>query len=174
MRSSLARALVLLPVLVSGCVVPERTPRVADPAADGAVLFIPGEPTESATVFATVVAIDYAGRVSVESDRGPLDVWIVDPRQYRVGERLRIDVSVRPVRLERAAPGVPRPAPQPELNEPGDHAVVIGQVTSVDSRGTITVDSPRGPLRVWVRSEPPTAHQAGNWVEVRTKVVPAP
>jgi len=78
-----------------------------------------------------------------------------------------VRVEVRP-----ASPASPE-APPAEWSEPGDHAVVRGRILSADPRGTIVVESPRGPVRIWATIEP-GRYCVRNWVEVQTRVRRAP
>ena len=84
-----------------------------------------------------------------------------------------VRIIVRTGRFE-SNPGGSRSAEAtaPRWDEPGDHAIVIGRILSVDQRGTIAVDSPRGPIRVWVTQEL-GSYRVGDVVEVRTRVLAA-
>jgi hypothetical protein len=178
--SSAWRSLVVS-LLLTGCVIQEPAPPAPAPEAAPAdeagsappapVVFVPIGPTDEALVFARVVAVDFAGKISVESERGPTEVWVVDARRYRFGDPVRIDIAVRSVRVERQTEDT-APTPPPTSTEPGDHAIVTGRVTDTDTRGMITVESPRGPIRVWVRKEELRRHPVGSYVEVRTRVLP--
>ncbi len=173
----------LVPVLVAGCVAPTRAPQdvvelpvEAAPPAEPTILpgqtsaFIPRGPADQALTAARVVAVDIQGSITVESSRGPTDAWVTDALRYHFGDAVEISMSVRPGRLE-TLPGGPANVPAPRWDEPGDHAIVIGRILGVDPRGTITVDSPRGPIRVWV-TQAPGRYRVGEIVEVRSRVRP--
>ncbi len=134
--------------------------------------FTPTGPEDQTRVTARVVAIDIEGRIIVESERGPTEVWVTDATRYGFGDPVEIGMTVRPGWLERI-PGAPARAPAPRWTEPGDHAVVAGRILSVNPGGTITVDSPRGPVIVWV-TRTLARYRAGESAEVRTRVRPAP
>jgi hypothetical protein len=113
------------------------------------------------------------GTITIESERGPTDVWVVDASRYRFGDPVDVRTAVRAVRVERRPESeAPAETPPPRWTEAGDHAIVTGRILSVSQRGTITVDSPRGPIRVWATLEP-DRYCVGRWVEVSTRVRPA-
>ncbi len=47
--------------------------------------------------------------------------------------------------------------------------MVTGRVIGAGADGTLIVDSPRGPVQVWVRG---AYHQVGDTIEVRTEIRP--
>jgi hypothetical protein len=51
---------------------------------------------------------------------------------------------------------------------PGDQAVVVGRILGVNPAGTLTVESPRGPIAVWVPD--PASFKIGDFVQVQTVV----
>jgi hypothetical protein len=174
--------LLLLAALVAGCVTaaapPPRPapPPVEEPAVPGERILLQGEPAafvptgveDRSTTMARIVGVDIRGRITVESERGPVEVWVSDAMRYHFGEGVEITMWVRTGKLE-MPPGGPATSPSLPLREAGDHSVVIGRVLSVSPRGTITVESVRGPVRVWVTPES-GRYRAGDYVEVRTRV----
>jgi hypothetical protein len=54
---------------------------------------------------------------------------------------------------------------------PGDQAVVVGRILNVNPTGTLTIESPRGPVTVWVPDA--NAFKIGDFVQVQTVVQPA-
>lgn len=123
----------------------------------------------------TVKAVDPAGRLAIDSPRGPLEVWTAMPgsRTFRAGDRVRVWMSVQPLeRVVSAGPAPAGPAPEPAIPvpaEPGDYAAVIGMVTAV-APSAVTVQSPRGPITVSVPG--PARYRVADFVEVRTSVHP--
>ncbi len=137
-------------------------------------VFTPTGPEDVSTTSARVVRVDMRGTVTVESERGPMDVWVVDASRYRFGDPIDVRMAVRAVQVERRPESeAPAPATIPRWTEPGDHAIVTGRTLSVNQRGTITVDSPRGPIRIWATLDP-DRYCVGRWVEVSTRVSPTP
>ena len=181
--TTLARVL-LVATLLAGCAPrpPAEEMAAACPAHPAETLILPGEqavflatgPEDRSVTTAHVTGTDLRGTITVESDRGPVEVWIVDTTHYHFGDRVEISMAVRAVRVEvrPASPASPE-APPAEWSEPGDHAVVRGRILSADPRGTIAVESPRGPVRIWATIEP-GRYCVRNWVEVQTRVRPAP
>lgn len=173
--------LLLLAALVAGCAAaPPPAPPAAPPppeaTAPGERILLQRQPSafvvtgivDASLTMARVVGVDIRGRITVESERGPVEVWVPDAMRYQFGQAVEIKMSVRRGQLE-TPPAGPGAAPVLPLKERGDHAVVIGPVVSVSPRGTITLDSERGPVRVWVNQET-GRYRAGDYVEVRTRV----
>lgn len=144
------------------------------------VTILPGQSTFTPTgsedqshLKARIVAVDILGRITVESERGPTDVWVDDATHYSFGDPVLIRISVRTGRVKKA-PGEAVPTKTPPLTlrttEPGQHAIVVGRILSVDPRGTLTVESPRGPIRVWATLNL-GRYLIGDFVEVRTRVL---
>ncbi len=177
-------SIVLLALLLAGCVVQRAAegPPSGCPPQGSEILILPGEravfmptgPEDQSTTSARVVRTDMRGTITIESERGPTDVWVVDATSYHFGDPVDIRMSVRAVQVQRRPESeAPAETAPPRWTEPGDHAIVTGRILSVNRRGTITVDSPRGPLRVWATLEP-DRYCAGRWVEVSSRVRPAP
>jgi hypothetical protein len=101
-------------------------------------------------------------------------VWLAEQgsRPYQDGQQVLVRVRVQPLAVVPTSEARPGPAPTPAVGaEPGDYAVVQGRVTAVDAGGRLTVESPRGPVTVWL---PGTArYRVGDWVEVQTSVHPS-
>jgi hypothetical protein len=136
----------------------------------GQATFTPVGPEDLSQLTARIVAVDIQGKITVETERGPTDVWVTNATEYHFGDPVQIRIIVRNGKVERT-PGeaVPAKPPERKWTEFGDHAIVVGRVLSADARGILVVDSPRGPIRVWVapRSD---RYLAGEFVEVRTRV----
>ena len=137
---------------------------------------VPRGPADETEVTGTVARVDPAGKASITSARGPVEVWVVAPETaLRPGQEVRVQMQVQalqvlPVRPGEVAPPVPPPAPTIG-SQPGDYAAVRGPLRAVDPAGRLTVDSPRGPIQVLVpRAE---RYAVGEFVEVRTVVLQA-
>jgi len=130
----------------------------------------------------TISTIDPSGTVTITTDRGPMQVWVATPgTSFKSGDNVRVKVRVQPMEVRPAigSPPVPVPAaaamPEPAASipsDPGDYAVVRGQVLATDPSGRITVSSPRGPIQIMVAGA--NRYRLADVVEVRTSVHPAP
>jgi hypothetical protein len=132
-------------------------------------------PATSADVAGQITAIDTNGVATVESARGPLRVWLADNAQSRfaTGRPVTVHVALQPVRMVAVA-GSGGLASGPTLtvpaSTPGDQAVVVGRVLSITPTGAVSIESPRGPITVWV---PDAANfKPGDFVQVQTVVQP--
>ena len=162
-------------VTVSGTLLgPEPLETVLLPAQPMAAVL--NGPATSAEVTGKIGAIDPNGVAMVESARGPLRVWLADNAQSRFqsGGSVKVIVNVQPVRMVAVAGGGGQ-ASGPTLAVvaplPGDQAVVVGRILSVNPAGTLTVESPRGPITIWVPEA--NAFKVGDFVQVQTVVQPA-
>ena len=118
-----------------------------------------------------VVEVEANGTVAVQAPQGRIVVWEATPSpfEFSPGDRVRVRISVQP--LVPAPPGrAPAPAAAPP-SEPGDYAVVTGAILAAGPTGTITVDSPRGPIIVLVGSA--SRYRPTDVVRVRTSIHPA-
>lgn len=142
--------------------------RITQPAGS----LVPRGPAEDVELTGTVDRVDPAGTVSITSPRGPVTVWVATPGStpFRAGDQVRVRVHVQPLELVAGKGGQP-PAPDVAASvatEPGEYAVVRGPITASDPAGRLTVQSPRGPVTVWVQNG--DRYPTGNSVEVRTSV----
>jgi len=127
----------------------------------------------TAEVIGKIAAIDSNGVATVESARGPLRVWLADNPQSRFqsGRDVRVQVTVQPVRMVAVSgggglasgPTIAAPAPVQ-----GDQAVVVGRVLSISPTGVLSIESPRGPINVWVENA--ASFKQGDFVQVQTVV----
>jgi hypothetical protein len=130
-------------------------------------------PAAHTEITGQIASIEPSGVATIESARGPLRVWLADGAQSRfaAGRAVKVDVTVQPVRMvavsgaggQASGPTLTAPAPIP-----GDQAVVVGRILSVNPTGTITIDSPRGPITVWVPDA--ASFKMGDFVQVQTVV----
>lgn len=133
---------------------------------------VPKGGADEAEITGKVTGVDASGLAAIDSARGPLTVWVVAPGQsrFRQGSDVRLRVTVQPVDIVAG----PAPAPPPSATvaqEPGDYAVVVGPVRNVDPSGRVRIDSPRGPVEVWVSN--PGRYRPGEFVQVRTALHPS-
>ena len=159
-------------VTVSGTLLgPEPIETVLLPAQPMAA--IPNGPASSTEVTGQVSALDPNGVATIDSARGPLRVWLAEGAQsrFQAGRPVKVIVNVQPVRMvavsgaggQASGPTISAPAPVP-----GDQAVVVGRILNVNPTGTLTIDSPRGPVTVWVPDA--NAFKVGDFVQVQTVV----
>jgi hypothetical protein len=132
-----------------------------------------GSPARS-EVTGTVASLERAGIVSIAGPGGLLHVWIATPTngRFRPGTPVRVRTTVQRVQMVPVT-GQTDVSPTPSASigsEPGDYAVVIGRITAIDRHGRITVESPRGPVTIWLPKTLP--YGVGQTVEVRTAVHP--
>jgi hypothetical protein len=133
-----------------------------------------GAPTRS-ELKGTITNVDRAGTVSIVSPSGPLRVWVGMPVEGRFssGSAVRVRITIQPVRMVPVSTqAVEPPGPGASVgSQPGDYAVIVGRITSIDRDARITVESPRGPVTVWAPAN--FRLDVGQSVEVRTSVHPA-
>jgi hypothetical protein len=157
-------------VTVLGEVAPAAIEQVLLPAGH----LVPRGAADQAELRGAVAAIDPAGAVTVSAPPGALRVWLAEPgsRPYQNGQEVLVRMRVQALEVVPAREGQPGPSPPSpaEGPEPGDYAVVQGRVTEVDAVGRLTVESPRGPVTVWLPGG--SRYRVGGWVEVRTSVHP--
>jgi hypothetical protein len=154
---------------------PMEMPRVLTPAM--AVRAVPRGPIDEQTVNGVVTAADPRGRLSIESDKGPLHVWAASgaDQRFRTGAKVKVDMAVQPVDMVPAGSGAPTvdPAASPQAApQPGDHAVVTGRIMGIAKSGTLVVESPTGPVQVWVADS--SKYRVEQPVQIRTSVTTLP
>jgi len=138
-----------------------------------AMTAVPRGPVDQQTISGTVTAVDPSGRLSINTERGPLHVWAAAGANQRFapGDRVQVVMFVQPVDMVPATGGAPAALPaDPSAStssQPGDSAVVTGRVMGVD-RGVIVVESPTGPIQVWVGDAP--RYTVSQPVQVHTRV----
>ena len=138
---------------------------------------VPRGPVDESAVTGVVQAVDARGRLSIESDRGPLQIWAAEgaDQRFKPGDRVRVAIAVQPVDMVPVAAGAPtEPAASPAApdGKPGDHAIVTGRIMGIAANGTLVVESPTGPVQVWVADS--VKYKVEQPVQVRTHVAPAP
>jgi hypothetical protein len=136
---------------------------------------VPRGPVDQQTVTGTVTAVDPSGRLSINSDRGPLHVWVASGanQRFATGDKVQVTMAAQAVDMVpvAGAGASAAPADPAASSQPGDSAVVTGRVIGVD-RGLLVVESPTGPVQVWVGDAPRYAVRQS--VQVRTHVAKSP
>jgi hypothetical protein len=146
----------------------------------GPVTAVPKGQPEVIELRGTVASVDPGGRLVINSDRGPINVWGAAgaDQRFRVGGPVTLRTSVQPVDLV-AMPAQATSAPSPVVSpaasptsEPGDHAVITGRILGVNPGGVLVVESPTGPIQVITTDG--NRYRVGDAVQVSTTVRPAP
>jgi len=153
---------------IRGELAPQTIETVMIPTPPG--VFVPvGTPVEG-SMRARVASVDPKGVIKLEGDRGASELWIAEQTAYRVGDLVLVETTIRSAQYTRADQA---PALQPSAgisSEPGDHATVTGRILSRNSDGRLTVDSPRGPIQVWVAPADVDRFKVGDYVQVRSRI----
>ncbi len=153
---------------IRGELAPQTIETVMIPTPPG--VFVPvGTPVEG-SMRARVASVDPKGVIKLEGDRGASELWIAEQTTYRVGDLVLVETTIRSAQYTRADQA---PALQPSAgisSEPGDHATVTGRILSRNSDGRLTVDSPRGPIQVWVAPADVDRFKVGDYVQVRSRI----
>jgi hypothetical protein len=136
---------------------------------------VPFGTVDYVTAPATVRSVNSDGVMVVDSDRGPLIVLIAKPvdGRYGPGVPVRVETAVQAMKL---VPAGSAPSTAADMDavaasprtEPGDLVMITGPVLSVEASGTVRIESPRGPIALWL----PNAQRfrVGDFVRVRTFV----
>jgi hypothetical protein len=133
----------------------------------------PSGPPAASEITGQISAVDANGVATIESARGPLVVWLADGGQSRfsAGGPVKVQVTVQPVRMVAVA-GTGGLASGPTITAPapvmGDQAVIIGRVLSISPTGSLAIESPKGPVTVWVPDA--ASFKTGDFVQVSTVV----
>jgi hypothetical protein len=144
--------------------------------APAAMTPVPRGPVDRQIVTGTVTAVDPSGRLSIDSQRGPLHVWAASgaEQRFKTGDRVQVTMAAQAVDMVPTSSGAAPPSvadPSASMSsQPGDSAVVTGRVIGVD-RGLIVVESPSGPIQVWVGDSP--RYAVSQPVQIRTNVAKA-
>ena len=141
----------------------------------GPVTAVPRGQMELVEVAGTVSTVDPRGRLALDTERGPLHVWVAEGAEQRFpkGAPVRVRISVQPVDMVPAtSPASPTPAPvgmpaASPTSEQGDHAVVTGRIIGITG-GVLVVESPSGPIQVVTADG--SRYKVGDAVQVRTSV----
>jgi hypothetical protein len=159
---------------VTGTLAPPSDLLILGPV--GPVSAVPKGQPEIVELKGTVTSVDPSGRLVINSERGPVHVWVAAgaDQRFKVGEPVTMRSSVQAVDLvPAAAPAMPAPAPvgapsASPTSEAGDHAVVTGRIMAINAGGMLVVESPTGPIQVLATDS--GRYKVGDAVQVRTTV----
>ncbi len=129
-----------------------------------------------------VATADPSGRVSITSGRGPVHLWVASgaDQRFHPGSQVRAVVTIQPVAMvpgsaggtsPSASPGSDTLATSPSGNTTEDYSVVVGRIMGVNPNGSVVIESPTGPIQVWVAA--PDRYRVSDFVQVRTSLQPA-
>jgi hypothetical protein len=115
---------------------------------------VPRGSAEQVELGGSVTAAGADGRVSINSPRGPVQVWVATGAEQRFtpGSTVRLITTVQPVDMV-PADRAPRSTEDPAASlrtQPGDYSVVTGRIIGVNPNGGLIVESPTGPIQLWV------------------------
>jgi hypothetical protein len=151
---------------------PKEIERVMLPAPTNYAV-VPKGTSDTTELTGKLVTVDANGIAAITSARGPMRVWVAEPNapRFTVGNDFKLRVVVQPVDIvprEGARPDAP---PVALAADPGDYATVVGKVMRVDPSGKLVVESPRGPIEVWVQNA--SRYKVGDMVQIQTSVHPS-
>jgi hypothetical protein len=162
------------PARVQGVRVEQGELRVLVPT--GPMTPVPKGAAEMLQLQGTVTSVDPAGRLGINTDRGPIRILTAAAadQRFQLSSPVMVRVSVQPVDLVPApasgAAAVPTPMPVSDSaspsSEPGDHAVSTGRVLSVNPPSLLVVEAPSGSVQVAVPNA--ARYTVGQFVQVRT------
>lgn len=138
----------------------------------GPMAAVPRGSAEQVELRGSVTAAGADGRVSIDSPRGPVHVWVATGAEQRFapGTSVRVITTVQPVDMV-PADRAPRSAPDPAASlssQPGDYSVVTGRIIGVNPKGGLIVESPSGPLQLWVADS--SKYRLSDSVQIRTSL----
>jgi hypothetical protein len=126
-----------------------------------------------------VTTVDPNGRVSIDSPKGPVHLWVASgaDQRFPAGSQTRMIVTLQPVDMvpgsgaqPSASPAADTMATSPSTNTAEDYSVVVGRIIGVNPNGAVIIESPSGPIQVFVAS--PDKYQVSQYVQVRTSLQP--
>jgi len=163
--------------------------QLAPPAALPQVV-VPAQPmtpvargdAEKIELTGAVATADPSGRVSITSGRGPVHLWVASgaDQRFHPGSQVRAVVTIQPVAMvpgtaggtsPSASPGSDTLTTSPSGNTAEDYSVVVGRIIGVNPNGSLVIESPTGPIQVWVAA--PDRYHVSDFVQVRTSLQPA-
>lgn len=144
---------------------------------EGSTTLVPRGAPDETEVIGTVASVDPAGRVTVGTPQGAVQVWrATDGSMLNPGARARVRMRVQPLDVV-VQPGYTAPEAAADLaasprTEPGHYAIITGRILAVDPTGGLIVDSPRGPVSVRVANV--ARYRINDTVQIRTSIHPMP
>ena len=145
---------------------------------EGSSSLVPRGAPDETEVIGTVASVDPAGRVTVATPQGAVQVWrAADGGMLNPGARARVRMRVQPLDVVMVQSGYTPPEAAVDLaasprTEPGHYAIITGRILAVDPIGGLIVDSPRGPVSVRVTNV--TRYRINDTVQIRTSIHPMP
>jgi hypothetical protein len=138
----------------------------------GPMTAVPRGSAEQVELTGAVTASGADGRVTIDSPRGPVHVWVATgaDQRFTPGTRVRLVTAVQPVDMV-AADRAPRTSEDPAASlraQPGDYSIVTGRIIGVQPNGGLIVESPSGPIQLWVADS--SKYRLSDSVQLRTSL----
>lgn len=138
----------------------------------GPMTAVPRGSAEEIELRGSVTAAGADGRVAINSPRGPAHVWVATgaDQRFTPGTNVRLVTTVQPVDMV-PADRAPRTTEDPAASlrsQPGDYSVVTGRIIGVQPNGGLVVESPSGPIQLWVADS--SKYRLSDSVQVRTSL----
>jgi hypothetical protein len=138
----------------------------------GPMAAVPRGSAEQVELRGTVTRADADGRVSINASRGPTYLWVATgaDQRFAPGTSVRVITTVQPVDMV-PADRAPRATEDPAASlrsQPGDYSVVTGRVIGVQPNGGLVVESPSGPIQLWVADS--SKYRLSDSVQIRTSL----
>ena len=138
----------------------------------GPMTGVPRGSAEQVDLSGPVTSAGADGRVSIDSPRGPVHVWVATgaDQRFTPGTSVRLITTVQPVDMV-PADRAPRSSEDPGASlraQPGDYSVVTGRIIGVRPNGGLIVESPSGPIQLWVADS--SKYRLSDSVQVRTSL----
>jgi len=139
----------------------------------GPMVAVPRGSSEQVELSGKVTAAGADGRVSIDSPRGPAHVWVATgaDQRFTPGTSVRLITTVQPVDMVPAdrAPRSTTVDPSASLaGQPGDYSVVTGRIIGINPNGGLIVESPAGPIQLWVADS--SKYRLSDSVQLRTSL----
>ena len=149
---------------------PAPIAHVMSPA--GPMTAVPRGSAEQVELTGAVTTAGADGRVSMNSPRGPVHVWVATgaDQRFTPGTNVRLMTTVQPVDMV-PVDSAARPGPDPAASlssQPGDYSVITGRIIGVNPNGGLIVESPSGPIQLWVADS--SKYRLSDSVQVRTSL----
>jgi hypothetical protein len=138
----------------------------------GPMTAVPRGSAEQVDLGGSVTTVGADGRVAIDSPRGPVQVWVATgaDQRFTPGSRVKLITIVQPVDMV-PADRAPRSTSDPAASmssQPGDYSVVTGRIIGVNPNGGLIVESPSGPIQIWVADS--SKYRLSDSVQVRTSL----
>jgi hypothetical protein len=137
----------------------------------GPMTAVPRGTAEQVELTGAVTTAGADGRVTIDSPRGPAHVWVATGANQRFtpGTPVRLMTTVQPVDMVPADRAPRSSDPAASLSsQPGDYSVVTGRIIGVNPNGGLIVESPSGPIQLWVADS--SKYRLSDSVQVRTSL----